>query len=120
MSQPGQLTARDRHQGTIVSTVRQLVEHVESLPNSLPEDLAQNLVHLFNSTFPCSDCRPSGLRPGGAARYSRVPRTSVPISRHTQLMKWRPNKVGRVQGWIKPAMGCAALIGHAMTVSGTY
>ena len=120
MSQSGQFTARNRHQGTIVSTVRQLVEHVEPLPYRLPEDLAQNLVHLYNSTFPCSVCRPSGLRPGGAARYSRVPRTSVPISRHTQFGKWRPNKVGRARGWIKQAMGCAALIGHAMTVSGTY
>jgi hypothetical protein len=64
--------------------------------------------------------RPSGLCPGEADRYSRVPRTSVPISRHSHNGKWRPNKVGRAQGWIEPAIGCLALIGRAMTVSGTY
>jgi len=56
MGQTGQLAACDRNKGTVVSAARQLVEHVEPLPYSLPEDLAQNLVHLCNSTFPCSAC----------------------------------------------------------------
>jgi hypothetical protein len=46
MRQSGQLSARDRQQGTVVGAVRQLVEHIEPFPHCLPEDLAQNLVHL--------------------------------------------------------------------------
>ena len=51
MGQSGQLTACDRQQRTIVGAVCQLVEHVEPLPHSLPEDLAQNLVHLATPPF---------------------------------------------------------------------
>jgi len=51
MGQSGQLTACGRQQRTIVGTVCQLVEHVEPLPHSLPEDLAQNLVHLATPPF---------------------------------------------------------------------
>jgi hypothetical protein len=46
MRQSGQLSARDRQQRAVVGAVCQLVEHVEPLPHCLPEDLAQNLVHL--------------------------------------------------------------------------
>ena len=72
MGKPGQLAARDRHYRTIVSAVRQLVEHVEPLPYSLPEDLAQNLVHLYNSTFPCSVCAPAVCAPAVCAPEGQI------------------------------------------------
>ena len=69
MGQSGQLTACYRQQRAIVGVVCQLVEHVEPLPHSLPEDLAQNLVHLATPPF----------RARFACPYSGgIPRTSVP------------------------------------------
>ena len=114
MGQSGQLTACDRQQRTIVGAVCQLVEHVEPLPHSLPEDLAQNLVHLATPPF---RARFTGLE---VCAPGRIPRTTVLRKSPPTFEKWRSNKVGRAEGWIKPAMGCAALIGRAMTVSGTF
>lgn len=54
MGQTGQLATRHRHQRPIITAACQLVERVEPLPHCLPEDLAQNLVHL--ATFPTSRC----------------------------------------------------------------
>jgi hypothetical protein len=66
MSQAGQFTACDRQERPVVRVACQLVEHVEPVPHSLPEDLTQHLVHLLNSTFH----RPSRISEGNLAARS--------------------------------------------------
>jgi hypothetical protein len=99
MGQTGQLAARHRQQGPIVCPARQLIEHVETLPHCFPEDLAQNLVHLS-----------SAILPGCTGRIPSMSATAVLLT---------PAQLRKVRAPVEPVMGCAALIGRAMTVNGT-
>src|SRR5438270_2239562 len=55
-----------------------------------------------------------GLRSRGLR--SRATSRELQSEKVATIEKWRPNKVGSARGRIKPAMGCAGLIGAAMTV----
>ncbi len=50
--QTRQFASCHRQQRPVIGAGRQLIEHVEPVPNRLPEDLAQNPVHL--ATFPAA------------------------------------------------------------------
>jgi hypothetical protein len=64
MRQSGQLATHEGNERAVVGVAGQLIEHVEPLPHRLPEDLAQNLVHLFAPPFrPCGP-GPENVSPG--------------------------------------------------------
>jgi hypothetical protein len=105
MGQTGQLTASHRQQRSVISAACQLVEHVEPLPHCLPEHLAQNLIHLA-ALLPYQPVRD---RPH-AENVLHTRQHTGPSCASSTYKAWARRK---------PAKGCAALIGHAMTVNGT-
>ena len=93
VGEPRYLGACHRHQGLCVGVGRELVEHVEPLPHRLPENLAQDVVHLV-AFLPEWPCRDRGGDPGHAPSSSRM-------------------------GPANPLWSRGAPIGPAVTVNGT-